>query len=230
MMLFIQFLKFFDYIIEMVSIVFKIIPVIIFLCIVKTILQNSMSEILDVWKVVLAQYVIYIFLSLAMLVKNYFLYGVNILNFLKKNYPVALISFITGSGSTVIHKNIEFCNDVLKIDKNLCNFYQPLALALCPAVTVVSFIVYSFFAAQFSGVLITIPQLCVIIFLSIQFSFLVIGSGGFVAMMGLLLIQAGFSFDAIGEITTANIFVANSAAFFSLIMRNCDLLAFSHNR
>ena len=216
-------------ILEMVSIVFKILPAIIFLCIVKIMLQNSMSEIINVWKIVLAQYVIYIFLSLSMLVKNYFLYNVNILDFLKKNYPVALIAFITGSGSTVMHRNIEFCSEVLKINKNLCNFYDPLALVLCPAVTIVSFIVYSFFAAQFSGVLITIPQLFVIVFFAIQFSFVVIGNGGFIAMTGLLLVQAGFSLDAIGEITTANIFVANSAAFFSLIMRNCDLLAFSHN-
>ena len=47
-------------------------------------------------------------------------------------------------------------------------------------------------------------------------------------MMGLLLVQVGFSFDAIGEIMTANIFVSNFAAFISLIIRDCDLLAFSH--
>ena len=55
------------------------------------------------------------------------------------------------------------------------------------------------------------------------------GGGGFMALMGLLLVQVGFSFDAVGEIMTANIFVSNFAAFISLIMRDCDLLAFSHS-
>ena len=218
-------------IIQMVSIVFKIIPAIIFLCTVKTTLQNSMSEILNVWKLVLAQYVIFIFLCLVMLLKNYFQYGVNISDFLKKIYPVALISFITGSGSAVMHKNIETCSEVLKIKKNLCNFYIPLSHSLCPASRIVGFIVYSFFAAQFSGVPITMSQLFIIIFFSMQFS-IAAGSGaggGFMAMMGLLLVQVGFSFDAIGEIMTASIFVSNFTAFISLIIRDCDLLAFSHN-
>lgn len=217
---------------QMVSIVFKIIPAIIFLCIVKVTLQNSMSEILNVWKVVLAQYVLYIFLCLVMLLKNYFQYGVNISDFLKKIYPVALISFVTGSASAVMHKNIEICGEVLGIKKNLCDFYIPLSHALCPALRMVSFIVYIFFVAKNSGEQITISRLFIIMFFSIQFALLASdggGGGGFVAMIGLLLTQVGFSFDAIGEIMTANIFVVNSAAFFSLIIRDCDLLAFSRS-
>ncbi|MBQ6434636.1 MAG: cation:dicarboxylase symporter family transporter [Synergistaceae bacterium] len=218
-------------VIEMVSIVFKIIPATIFLCIVKTILQNSMSEILNVWKVVLAQYVIYIFLCLVMLLKNYFLYGVNISDFLKKIYPAALISFITGSVSIVMQKNIEICSQALGIKKSLCDFYIPLSNSLCPTLRMVSFIVYSFFAAQFSGASITMSQLFIIIFFSMQFTIAAgnEGGGGFMALMGLLLVQVGFSFDAVGEIMTANIFVSNFAAFISLIMRDCDLLAFSHS-
>ena len=198
----------------------------------KTSLQNSMSEILNVWKVVLAQYVIFIFLCLVMLLKNYFQYGVNISDFLKKIYPVALISFITGSVSATMHKNIEFCSEVLKIKKNLCDFYIPLSHSLCPTLRIVSFIVYSFFAAQFSGVPITISQLFIIIFFSMQFAVAASGGsggGGFVALMGLLLVQAGLSFDAIGEIMTANIFVSNLAAFIALIIHDCDLMAFSRS-
>lgn len=111
-------------VIEMVSIVFKIIPVIIFLCIFKVVLQDSISELFGVWKIVVATYVIYTALSLTFLLKNYFLYNVQIVDFLKKISPACVITFTTSSGSAAMPKNIELCEKELKISKNLCEFYN----------------------------------------------------------------------------------------------------------
>ena len=127
-------------IIKMVSIVFKIIPAIIFLCILKIMLQNSVSEILNVWKIVAAHYSIYIFMISVVLLKNYFLYDIKILDFLKKIYSACLITFTTSSGSASMPKNIEICKNKLKISKTLCDFYIPLSHPMCPSMKTASFL------------------------------------------------------------------------------------------
>lgn len=217
-------------IIDMVSIVFKIIPVIIFLCILKILLQNSASEILSVWKIVAAQYLIYVFLILVMLLKNYFSYGTKILDFLKKLYPACLISFTTGSGSAAMPKNLEICKEELKISKTLCDFYIPLSHPMCPSIKTIAFINWTLFAAQFSGVQITISQIFIMIFFSIQFAISSSngGNGGMIAMMTLLLTQMNLSVDAIGLIMIANIFLTQISGVIELIIRDCNLLDLSH--
>ncbi len=216
-------------IIKMVDIVFKIIPLIIFLCVFKIILLNSIEEILSVWKIVATQYSIYIFLSLLMLFKNYFLYKIKILDFLKTIYPVCVITFTTASGSASMPKNIEICREKLKISKTLCDFYIPLSHPMCPIMKTVAFIVWTFFAAQFSGEQITLSQLFIIIFFSIQFAISSSnsGGGGMMAMMTLLLTQINFSVDSIGVIMIADIFVAQISGVVEIIVRDCNLIDFS---
>lgn len=48
-----------------------------------------------------------------------------------------------------------------------------------------------------------------------------------IAMYGLLAVQIGVSLDAIGAMMIADIFAANLSGVISLIIRDCDLLAFS---
>ena len=216
---------------EMVEIVFKVIPAIIFLSILKTILLYSISEILLVWKIVLAEYILFLFLPLTLLLKNFIKHKVNIIDFLKKIYPACLIVFTTSSGSAGMPKNIEICQKELKIPKNLCEFYIPISHALFPAMKLVGFITCTFFAAEFSGEQITIAQLFIIGFLSIQFAIASSsGNGGVVAMLGLLLTQLGFSLDAIGTMMLADIFVVNISGVPTVIIRDCDLLDLSYKQ
>ncbi len=213
---------------ELVQIIFKIIPAIIFLCIFKTILLYSISEILSVWKVIAAEYVLFIFVSLIMLLKISIQHGVKISDFLKKIYPAVLISFTTGSGAAAMPKNIDICKKELKMSPLLCDFYIPLSHALCPATMLIGFVTCAFFAAEFSGAQITIPQLFIIVFLSIQLAISASsGSGGTLAMLGLLLTQLEFSLDAIGTMMIADIFVVNASGIAALIIRDCDLYDFA---
>ena len=217
-----------EIIFEMVNIVFKIIPVIIFLCLFKTILQSSISEVFIVWKFIAAEYVLFIFLSLAMLVRNLINHGVKISDFLKKIQPAILITFTTASGSAAMPKNIELCKKELKIQKTLCDFYIPISHALCPPAMIVGFITATFFAIHFSETQITIAETFIIGFLAIQFAISASsGSGGMVAMLSLMLTQLNISLDAIGTIMIADIFVVNISGIVSLIVRDCDLLDFS---
>lgn len=213
---------------ELVNLIFKVIPVIIFLCIFKTILLHSFSEILSIWKVIAAEYVLFLLLSFTMLLKISIRYDVKILDFLKKIYPAVLISFTTGSGSVAMPKNIELCKKELKLQPVLCDFYIPISHALCPATMLIGFITCAFFAAQFSGAQITISQLFIIVFLSIQLAISASsGNGGMVAMFGLLLSQLEFSLDAIGTMMIADVFVVSISGITALIIRDCDLYDFS---
>lgn len=210
------------------EIVFKIIPAIIFLCIFKTILQGSTDEIFGVWRIIAAEYVLFILIPAIMLLMIKIKYGVKILDFLRKISPAFMISFTTGSGSASIPKNIEICKNELKIDENLCDFYIPLSHAICQTSKIIGIVACVFFAAKFSGAEISIAQIFIIAFLSIQFAIAVVsGNGGMIATMSIFLTQLGFSLDAIGAITICDIFVANISGVVALIVRDCDLLDLS---
>ncbi len=218
-----------EIIFEMVMIVFKVIPAIVFLCIFKTALLYSISQIFIVWKLILAEYILFIILSFLPLLKISITHGVNILDFLKKIQPAILISFTTGSGSAAMPKNIEILQERIKIQKTLCDFYIPISHALCPTAMLIGFCTATFFAADFSGVQLTISQVFIIGFLAIQFAISASsGNGGMVAMLGLMLMQLNISLDAIGTIMVADIFVINISGIVSLIVRDCDLLDLSY--
>lgn len=213
---------------EIVKIVFKLIPAIMFLCILKTMLTISFESIFTVWKIIAAIFVTYAVITSIMLLRIKIKHDVKILEFLKKIYPAFLISFVTCSGSAAMPKNIEVCEKELKIDKNLCEFYIPLANALFPTTMIIAMVVNPFFAAEFSGAEISIAELLIILFLSVQFAISSVrANGGMIATMTLLLNQLEFSLDAIGMIMIADIFIVNTSGVISLIIRNCDLLDFS---
>ena len=156
-------------------------------------------------------------------------YGVKILDFLKKISPAFMISFTTGSGSASMLINIEICKKELKIDENLCEFYIPLSHAICQTSKIIGIVTCIFFAAEFSGAEFSLAKIFIIAFLSMQFSIAVVsGNGGMVATMSILLTQFELSLDAIGAITICDIFVANISGVVALIIRDCDLLDFSH--
>ena len=102
---------------------------------------------------------------------------------------------------------------------------------LCPITMTVSIIIYSFFAAEFSGVEMSISQLIIIIFLSVQFAIASIReNGGIIATMTLLLTQVGFSLDSIGLIMAASIFIVNISGVIGIIVRDCDLYDMSRTK
>jgi len=213
---------------KIVSIVFKLIPIIFFLCILKTTLTISFESLLSVWKIIAAEYFSFLVLSLIFLMNIKLKYGVKIFEFLKKIYPAFLISFVTCSGSAAMPKNIEVCEKELKIDKNLCEFYIPLANALFPTTMIIAMVIHSFFAAQFSGMEISIAKLLIIAFLSVQFAISSVKvNGGMIATLTILLTQLEFSLEAIGFIMIADIFIVNISGVIGLIIRNCDLLDLS---
>ena len=195
------------------------------ICLLKIGVTHSASQILEVWRVIAFNFVTYIVIAGVMLLRLAIKHDVNILDFLKKIYPAYMISFVTGSGSAAIPKNLEVLHERLKIDEKLCHFYIPLSHSLCPVTMLIGIIGYAFFAAEFSGMQISLFQLFIVAFLSIQFAISAVKeNGGIIAMMSLLIAQLGLSMDALGMIMAANIFVVNISGVIGLIVRK------KHNR
>ena len=216
---------------KMASLVMKLINTIIFLSIVKTILIYSLEEFFVIWKILAANYISFTTISLAFLLLISIKHNIKILDFLKKIYPAYLISFTTGSGSASIPKNLEVCKKELGINENLCDFYIPLSHVFCPITMTVGIIIYLFFAAEFSGVEMSISQLIIVIFLSVQFAISAIKeNGGIIATMTLLLTQFGFSLDSIGLMMASSIFIINISGVIGMIVRDCDLYDLSKTK
>ena len=216
---------------KLISIVLKLIPMIIFLSIVKIILVYSVEEFFSLWKIVAANYIAFIFVPTAMLLRISVKHGVKIRDFLREIYPACLITFTTSSGSASMPLNIEICKKKFGVNENLCDFYIPLSHALCPIPSTIGIIIYLFFAAEFSGVEITLSQLIIVTFLSIQFAISTPGeNGGMIATMMILLTEFGYSPDSIGLIIAANIFVINISGVVGIIVRDCDLFDMSRTK
>lgn len=214
---------------EIIEIVFRITPLIIFLCLFKTIMNGSIEDILKVWKIVATEYVLFALCVGIALLKVKVNYGVKILDFLRKIQPALMISLATGSGTASMAKNIELCKKELKLEGNICDFYIPLSNALCPTTMITGIVTCVFFAAEFSDVQISIANLFIIGFLAIQFGFFSSGvSSGTLTILGLLFTQLGLPLDSIGTILIADIFVINIASVVALIIRDCDLIDISH--
>lgn len=216
---------------KMVSIVMKIIPLIIFLSIVKTILVYSIDEFAVLWKILAANYIAFAAVPAAMLLMISIKHGVKIRDFLREIYPACLITFTTSSGSASMPLNIEICKKKFGVNENLCDFYIPLSHALCPIPSTIGIIIYMFFAAEFSGVEMSISQLIIVAFLSVQFAISTPSeNGGLIATMMIMLTQFSFSEDSIGLMIAATIFIVNISGVIGIIVRDCDLYDMSRTK
>lgn len=216
---------------KMVSVVLKLIPAVIFLSILKTMLVYSLDEFSALWKILAANYISFIIVPAAMLLRISIKHGVKISDFLRKIYPACLITFTTGSGSASMPKNLEICKQELHINENLCDFYIMLSHALCPTTMTISIIISAFFAAEFSGMTMIISQLIIVSFLSVQFAISTVKeNGGIIATMTLLLTQFGFSMDSIGLLMASSIFIVNISGVVGIIVRDCDLYDLSRTK
>ncbi|MBR1805320.1 MAG: cation:dicarboxylase symporter family transporter [Selenomonadaceae bacterium] len=216
---------------KMISIVLKLIHVVIFLSIVKILLIYSFEDFVSLWKIILANYLAFIIVPAAMILRISVKHGVKIADFMRKIYPACLITFTTGSGSASMPKNLEICKQKLGIKENLCDFYIMLSHSLCPTTMTISIIIYAFFAAEFSGVEMTISQLIIVALLSIQFAIATPNeNGGIIATMTLLLTQFGFSMDSIGLMMASNMFIVNISGVVGIIVRDSDLFDLSRTK
>ncbi len=214
---------------KMMDVVLKTLPLTIFLIVFKTVLTTEASEILSIWKIVAAAWLIYFINNLLMLMHHSIKYKESISSFLKKISPTLLVAATTASGSASMAINFDVCKKRLKINEKLCDFWIPLSHSLLSPGSPVQFTVYLFFAAFFSDVTINVMQLPIVAFIAIQLGLCVPKvNGGSIAVLTLLLNQFSLSLDAIGAIVVADIFINNVGAFSGMLIRDCEIFDVSH--
>lgn len=212
---------------KMMKVASKIIPIIVFLNIYKSILtnQNSVDGLADAAKILAINMMAVILFTSIQLTYMAITKKVSIVEFLKSISKPVVVALSTASTTMASVENKKANVEKLKIDPKLASFWGSLTHALFNPSLVFPIVVASFYAAYYSHASITITQLIIIMILTIQLS---IASpkvqGGIVAVFTILISQLGFNEDCIGALVTANIVLMYLQSGFSVIIRDCELM------
>ena len=213
----------------MMRFVSYLIPVIVFLSIYKAIAQNSLSDILGVWKLVASGYVIMVPFTACFVMYVCLRRKINIRQFLHDISAPAIVGFTSASGTLAMTKQFETAKTVMKIDEKLVDFWVPLSHAMFSPSVVPPLVAVAFYAGIYYGTPVSLPQILILYILVTQLS---IASpkvpGGILATAAILLGQLGMPADVVGYLMVANIFVINAETGLAMIIRSAELEEFSY--
>ena len=194
-------------VIQMVmSIVAKILPAVIFLCLVKMIIASEASEMVIIVAPFATIVVFNISLALIMNVITVIRTGISMGELLKLQLPSYLTALTTASSAAAYGLTIECCNK-LKVDRKLINFGVPLGQVVFMPAAATELFVMSFYMLSKYGMPITLVSVITIWFSG---SILAIAEppvpGGMVAIISVIFLQLGLPEEAIALATTVLLF------------------------
>lgn len=214
---------------KMMNIVSNVIFVTIFLSIFKIILTSDIDDIIASWQIIAVNYIGLTIVCSLMLISLSIKYKLNIANFLKTISKVLAISFSTASNTSAMSTNIEVLKNDLKINSKLCDFWIPLSHSMFSPSAAGGLLLSVFFCSYVADVTLSPVNLLIAIFLSIQLSIATPPvPGGIMAIYAILLTQLNIPSEGIGLLIMANVFVVNFSSGMSMLIRDCELMDFSH--
>ena len=209
---------------KITELIFKVIPLTIFLCIFKTLSVNNFSEIFFVWKLVSAGLIVIAIITVIMLIWLSLKTKINIPDFLRKISPPFFIALVTSSTIASLPKNLEVAKTDLNIEEKFCSFWVPLAVALFSPSIIIKVVTAAFYATATASETLSIMQLLTVVFLAIQLG---IASpkvaGGITASYGILLTQLGLPLELLGSLMIANVIIGNIFAGLNVVIHSCEL-------
>ena len=204
------------------ELVFKVIPLTIFLCILKTLSTSTFSDFLIVWKIIAANFITYAIVVSVMLIFMSVQSKMSISDFLKKISPGFFIALTTGSTIAPLSKNLEVAKNELHIEEKFSTFWFPLAIALFSPSVIILTVTAAFFVTAISGNTISIMQLLIVAFLAIQ------PRGSMVAIYSILLAQLGLSLELLGTLMISNVIINNIFTALKILTYCVELFSVSH--
>ena len=214
---------------KIVEMVFSIIPFVIFLCVLKAVLTSSLADFMKVWKIIVAELIIYAIIISLMLIILYVKTKVSIPDFLKKILPEAMISFTTGSSVASLPKTLEVSKESLHIEEKFCDFWIPLSLVLFSPSKIIQLSMAGFYVISVTGESFSAFEAFITAFLAIQLSFSSPNAaGGIVASFTLLLTQLGLPVEYVGTLMIADVITGNLFTGLNVLVRQCELMTVSH--
>lgn len=207
----------------------KLIPIAVFLSIYKAVALNSLTSIVSVWKLVLANYAAMVPFTAGMVLYVCVRRRLDVKQFLHVIAPSAIVGFTTASGTLAMTKSFEVARDGLKKDEKLVSFWIPLSHAMFSPSVIPSLVGAAFYAGNYYGTAISIPQILIMYILVTQLS---ISSpkvpGGIMATYTILMGQLGMPEEVVGLLMVANVFVVNALTGLAMVIRSAELEDFSH--
>lgn len=214
---------------KIVSLIFSAIPLVIFLCVLKTLLTSSFADFLKVWKIIVAELIVYAIVILLVVIRLYLKTKVSIPDFLKKISPAAIISLTTSSSVASLPKNLEISKSELNIEEKFCDFWIPLSLVLFSPSKLIQLTMAGFYVMSVTGESLSVFEMLIIAFLSIQLSFASPNAaGGIVASFTLLLTELGLPLEHVGTLMIADVMTGNLFTGLNVLIRQCELMTVSH--
>ncbi len=210
---------------QIMELVFETIPLLIFLCIVKTLMTSSVGQVLSVWKILAANCLAYGAFTLFMLIRLRLKTSIKLADFFKKIFPAFIVSLTTGSSSAALPKSLEVSKENLHVDEKFCNFWIPLSLVLFSPSKLIQLTVSVFYVAFVTNDNIAVAELFIIAFLAIQMS---ISSpsvgGGIAASFSIMLTQMELPLEYIGSLMIADVVTGNIFTAVNVLLRECELM------
>ncbi len=211
---------------KIMKLVFGTIPLLIFLCILKTLWTSSAAQIFSVWKILLVDSLVLVVITLIMLIRLRLETSMNIADFFKKILPAFVVSLTTGSSSAALPKCLEVSKENLRIDEKFCNFAMPLLLMLFSPAKIVQLTVSVFYVASVTNGHIAAAELFIIAFLAIQMSISTPSVvGGIAASFSIMLSQMELPLEYIGSLVIVDVMTYNLFTALNFIVRECELTA-----
>ena len=209
--------------------VFKVIPLVIFLCVFKTLATNTLADFLKVWKLVAAELFVYAAIILLMMIWLVLKTKTNAADFLRKIFPAFIVSFTTGSSAASLPQSLEISKKNLRIDEKLCNFWIPLSLVLFSPSKLIQLTMAGVYVTVAAGDTMSISELIILVFLAVQLSFASPNAaGGIAASFTLLLTEFGLPTEFIGSLMIADVLTGNLFTGLNVLVRQSELMTVAH--
>ena len=217
-----------DLLFRVMELTLKIVPLTIFFGIFETVMTTSLDGVAAVWKIVLVTWLSYLVTIGIWLIFLKLKYKINIADFIKKNGQMLNVAFTVGTMPAMIPA-IDTAKKEFKMETELVDFWVPLSYALFSPGNAVKMTACVFIGAALGNATLSVSQLIVLVFLSVQLSIVCPKvHGGSVATYTILLNQFNFDLEAVGLLMIAEVFTSNVAAVFGMFIRSCELFDISH--
>ena len=209
----------------------KVLPLAIFLSVVKVILTTSVSDSSAVWKIIVIDQVLVSIIAILNLSFTSFATKTPIKTLYKKMKSIFVTSLVTGSSTAVIPEFYKVLPDDLGIDTKYSDYWIPLSNSFFSPSTIVALIIYAFFSAQSQNVGISLEWLIILYIMIIQIGMATPRiPGGIIASCSILFSQLGLTTEQLGLIMAANVLVLYLDTAVAGIVRCCCAINVAKNQ
>lgn len=200
----------------------KLLPIVVFLSVVKVILTISISDSATVWKIIAADQLLVVFIAFASLLFTSAKTKTPLGILIKKVTPLFNVSLTTGSSTATIPEFYKRLPTSFGIDEKYSNYWIPLSNSFFSPSTIIALIVYAFFSAQMQGIGHSVGWLITLYIMIIQIGMATPRiPGGIIASCSILFAQLGLTTDQLGIIMAANVLILYLDTAVAAVTRCC---------